>query len=116
MRLIIRLPALWLVMGVLATPATASYQTGYGLLRECEKADNSLCLGYVEGVIDLNVAARGKGVPLIGPCIPYGAAAGQMALLVKEYLRAHAKDLHYEASLLVTDALSAAFPCRRMAG
>jgi hypothetical protein len=103
----------WLTLIICATfvsDAIGSYQTGFQLLSQCEAADYSVCLGYIEGIVDITSAARQKGSPMRSPCIPVGAPV-QLRLIVIQHLRREAKLLHFEASLLVYDALMAAFPC-----
>jgi hypothetical protein len=106
------LPSLALIIcATFVSDAIGGYQTGFQLLSQCESADYSVCLGYIEGIVDITSAARQKGALSRSPCIPMGAPAGQLRLVVIQHLRREAKSLHFEASLLVYDALMAAFPC-----
>jgi hypothetical protein len=49
---------------------------------------------------------------LKGHCVPGAATIGQLVHVVVKYLKDHSEKLHDFASILLSDALSAAFPCK----
>lgn len=115
----------------LGVPQRAAANDGNGLLNDCAAAervadggqqsvdaiDAIRCVTYVEGIGDMNSAYRvllneRHEQPFF--CQPdAGLQNQQAARIVVKYLRAHPERLHEPAVLLVTLALSEAFPCRK---
>lgn len=100
-------------LSIVAPLHASSYYSGYELLARCDDNRQLACIGYIAGVSDLTNALIATGALPRGLCIPDNASAGQLELVVVQYLRSRPQNLHYEASLLVKNALEAAFPCAR---
>lgn len=94
-------------------PVSAGFTTGhelYGWFQEADKQDGSdwetgLFYGYVGGVFD---AGHGQWF-----CTPAGVTRGQIAEIVKVFLRDHPGLLHLSATKLVTGALTLQFSCNK---
>lgn len=72
----------------------------------------SFCTGYISGIVDFHqlVIADQKTK---GPyCVPGGNVTFyQLARIVLKYGNDHPEELHLAAALVVTEALTRAFPC-----
>jgi hypothetical protein len=117
LRLNIRATFTILVIGevTLTSPAAhgaSQYHQGVTLLRDCENNDplkQLPCSAYIEGVSD-TLLATGRLLP--APCYPAGGVqAGQLSLVVVQFLRAHPERLYEGGARLVQEALNGAFPC-----
>jgi hypothetical protein len=74
------------------------------------------CLGWVEGLLDINEIYRGLGAlekTGEGFCTPLTATATDAARAVARYFRDHPDALHFSARILAYMALRQAFPCER---
>ena len=91
---------------------TSQYHQGVTLLRDCENSDpvkQLPCSAYIEGVSDTLLATQGL---LPAPCYAAGEVqAGQLSLVVVQFLRAHPERLYEGGARLVQEALNGAFPC-----
>jgi hypothetical protein len=75
-----------------------------------------VCVGWVEGLVDLNEIYRGLGAleqTREGFCTPPTATVADAARAVARYLRDHPDALHFSARILAYMALRQAFPCER---
>jgi hypothetical protein len=92
--------------------SASQYHQGATLLRDCENSDplkQLPCSAYIEGVSDALLATEGL---LSAPCYPAGGVqAGQLSLVVVQFLRAHPERLYEGGARLVQEALNGAFPC-----
>lgn len=93
---------------LLATAAHAEFYTGNELLtrmnnKENSIVDNMLSLGYVAGVHDTNNGARF--------CTPVTVQSGQVRDVVHKWLLANPEWRDYSGDMVVTFALSSAWPC-----
>jgi len=104
-----------LLLALLVCPAIASAQApflnGASLLDYLDEAaastsfsKHAIAMGYVTGVHD---AMAGREV-----CTDRSVSAKEDMEIVHQYLRAHPEQLAEPAAALVTQALSASFPCR----
>jgi hypothetical protein len=60
-------------------------------------------LGYVAGVADETTTKS---------CPPGGVAYGQIAEVVRKYLKDHPEELHLDPNVLVLKAIQTAWPCK----
>ena len=71
------------------------------------------CLGYIQGVIDHEIL-RSRNVAADGIfCIREPVAGSRLIATVNRYLKANPARHRQMASILVSEALEAEFPCRR---
>ena len=108
--------ALGPILTVIPAQAAADTDTGNALLKLCRagKSGNATgyayCLGYTLGVSDV---ARRAGVQGKRYC-PHGeVTSGQTMGVVTVWLERHPELLHLAAYILITEALSEAFPCKK---
>jgi hypothetical protein len=119
--------ALLLATGALSTPAHS--ETGDGLLQACEalereahisgdkiqlpeRADVQRCWGYMAAVQDFSVLVDDEtGKHLLGSCPGPNTKLTKLIRVFTNYARAHPKELHEKASVLVYQAMQSAFPC-----
>lgn len=97
-----------------AAAAASTFRTGNDLLLSCKAADTfnqGVCNGYMTGVFDVENAFTEAGVSKRIFCIPAGATAGQLQLVVIQYLEEHPEELHLTAAGLTLLAFQDAFPC-----
>ena len=91
-----------------------SFKTGSSILESCEREswfNKGYCLGYIIGVSDAaNTLAVWKGFAE-SICTPQGVTSGQLQKVVVNNLNENPEELHLNASSLVLNALSEAFPC-----
>jgi hypothetical protein len=78
---------------------------GVNLLRACDGPEGAVDYGYCLGVL------RGVGFWLLPKGCSDDVGGGQRLLVVKKYLKDHPEDLNEPDALLVSVALSKAFPC-----
>ncbi|MES1993759.1 MAG: Rap1a/Tai family immunity protein [Pseudomonadota bacterium] len=64
---------------------------------------SGLFRGYIGGVVDV-----GDGILF---CIPTGVTRGQYVAVVAKYIKAHPEKWNQDASALVVNAMTKAFPC-----
>jgi hypothetical protein len=86
-------------------------------LSSAEMMDSSFCVGYLWGVHDMEFTVqmleeRQKVAVMRHSCVPSNASTGRMARVVVKYLRDNPEHLTLPASVLVTDAIRTAFPCK----
>lgn len=96
-------------------PGGGSSMNGNKLLAYCEHQMGSpewtLCMGYIQGSTDqIKTMRRVFGDSPIS-CVPASVTIGQMMDVGVEYLRAHPETRHLDASSLMLDAATKAFPC-----
>ena len=106
------------------------FADGNRLLRSCEVLLNTMsnseisgnlfdagfCLGYVQGVHQLNRACNflleRKKQPIF--CSPHGKITNNQAVrIITKYLKEHPEQLHEEEIFLVIKAFGIAFPCKK---
>ena len=92
--------------------------TGYDILEFCtmpKKASypEGVCLGFTNGVEEgYMVGAILHGVTKKSFCKPKGVTRGQLILIVVKYLKDNPERLHYQATQLILEAMTQAFPCQ----
>ena len=97
----------------ISSAAAAPMMSGNKLLQLCGGASVDRCVAYIQGVADHeslrsgNIAANGIF------CIREGVADKRLVNLVKAYLAMHPGKARLMASVVVSEALEEAFPCRR---
>jgi len=99
---------------LLLVPFPASgFITGSDLLGWCEGSGEAdvECRFYIIGVADAHDADAASHGFARGFCIPKEVKASQLQVVVTNWLKAHAKDLHYGAASLLLAALHQTFPC-----
>jgi hypothetical protein len=100
---------------VLSLSAYANWQTGNSLLDKM-KTSKVFAFGYVAGIADENDGSYfvniGAAIPSYVSCIPGGVTIGQASDVVEQYLIANPAIRHYSASILVSNALTATWPCK----
>jgi hypothetical protein len=97
-----------------AAPAHAAFKSGNDLFFWCSasRPDPDFdtkwgeCLGYIIGAADSGERGNRR------ICLPGEATIGEVRDTVIQYLVMNPQMRHYPADLLVTLALSQAFPCR----
>jgi hypothetical protein len=82
-----------------------------------EAVDGGICVGYLWGVHDIEFFVQmfeehQKVAVMRHSCVPSNASTGQIVRVVVKYLRDNPKHLNMPASVLVTDAIRSAFPCK----
>lgn len=70
----------------------------------------SLCVVYIEGFLYGAYAQKRFNEPM---CFPEGVTPLQAVQVVEKYFRDRPENLHDDAWMAITAALSAAFPCKR---
>jgi len=94
------------------------YYDGNKLLGSCESyiskigiaAKGNVCFGYVIGIADADTTLIYEDIRS-NRCIPFKVGGNQLVRVVTKYLQEHPDRLHMAAPVLVSDALSEAFPC-----
>jgi len=93
-----------------------STTTGNQLLERCQSTDTfeqSFCLGYLEGVTDLN-AMHGSVLPVNQrSCAPENVTNGQIRDVAVKYLKDHPEERHMLAAILIVKGMAEAFPCTK---
>ena len=112
----------YLIVLILSTliPASsfASFKGGNELHAACstegkesvDYAATSLCLGYVQGIVDAHVSYVEWGVMPPNFCIQRGVTVGQLVKVALKHMNEHPEKLHLTAASLVTNAFAFAFP------
>ena len=74
-------------------------------------------MAFIHGVIggfDMGSTAQhiseGKGHPTVDLCVPNGVTNGQIIKVIKTFADRHPEQLHYPADVLVTRAITDAWP------
>jgi hypothetical protein len=78
---------------------------GTNLLRACDMSEDTIDYGYCLGVV------RGVGFWILPKGCSDDVSGEQRATVVIKYLKGHPEDLNLPDALLVSAALSKAFPC-----
>ncbi len=86
-------------------------------LSSSDAAEGEFCVGYVLGVHDMDFTVQmleeHEKVSLMKhACSPSNASTAQAVRVVVKYLRNNPERPHMPASVLVTDAIRSAFPCK----
>ncbi|MBI2186601.1 MAG: hypothetical protein HYU37_05680 [Acidobacteria bacterium] len=79
-----------------------------------QAAETRACLGWIEGLIDINEIYRGLGAlekTSEGFCTPPGATVADAAEAVARYFADHPDALDFSARILAYMALRQRFPC-----
>ena len=93
-----------------------STTTGNSLLETCSsvgKADELFCLGYIGGVADVDGLEGATFPERQRSCVPDNVSNGQLMDVVVKYLKEHPEERHMLAAILIVEALTKAFPCKR---
>lgn len=113
-----------LIAALMAGPASAEnlrllWMDGNELHELCSEASGQygkgVCMGYVVGVLDGNnmhsdiSASNSEGAYTI--CTALTAPRGQVRDVVKKYLTDNPGIRHYNAAIIVMEAITEAFPC-----
>jgi hypothetical protein len=118
-----------LVLGlIVCTPALG--ESGTALLQACEalerearisgdritvpaRGDIQRCWGYMSAVQDFSIIVTDekRGIPLLNSFPGPETTLIQLIRVFTEYARRHPQNLHNKASLIVYEAMLAAFPC-----
>jgi hypothetical protein len=85
--------------------ATPRKLDGMNLLKACDASEGTVDRGYCMGVI------RGVSFWLLPKGCSDDVSAGQMVMVVSKFLKVHPEDVNEPDALLVSVALSKAFPC-----
>jgi len=78
---------------------------GTNLLRACDAREGTVDYGYCLGMV------RGVSFWLLPKGCSDDVSIGQMVLIVSKYLKYHPEELNQPDALVVSAALSKAFPC-----
>lgn len=100
-----------MVAAVICGPAHAEFMTGNELLDRINGegyTERGFAMGFIAGIAD--------AMDNILLCMPEGATVGQARDIATRYLRNNPQIRHKGASVLVVDALSAAWPCAKSKG
>jgi len=101
---------LCLVVSLLgAAPAPAGFESGEMLLHLCQ-SNGSICLAYLEGVVDGAEALAWQGV-VSGLCVPERVESAEVREIFLDYAQRQAEILKLPAGMLVIDALKQAWRC-----
>jgi hypothetical protein len=94
------------------------YSNGNGLLSVCTDeqlpANFGLCIGVIQGILMGANLAGSADCPVTASshwCIPPEATVGQVRDVVVKALREHPETRHNPSSILVANAVIAAWPC-----
>ena len=97
---------------LLASPVSYSLVTGNKLVEYCKPDDGDIywgmCRGYISGVYDRQYWVEDSEFK---SCPPDGVTLEQMTSVVIKYLTDRPEQLHIQASVLVSVAISLAWPC-----
>jgi len=86
-------------------------------LSTTDALEGSFCVGYILGNHDTDYMVQmleehEKITLMKHACSPSNASTAQAVRIVVKYLRDNPERLHMPASVLVTDAIRSAFPCK----
>lgn len=86
-------------------------------LSSLDALEGTFCVGYVSGVHDADFMVQmledhEKVALMKHACPPSNASTDQAVRIVVKYLRDNPERLHMPASVIVTDAVRSAFPCK----
>ena len=84
-------------------------------IKNKERIDMGYCAGYLDGATDVEQAwswVEGTSSKATHFCLPNEATKGQMLLVIKKWMEDHPAELHKQASILIHEAFSNAFPCK----
>jgi hypothetical protein len=106
-----------LLVALYAPPASALYLDGGKLQGQCAamsrdgsyRVADGLVGGYVAGVVDAALAARGKP----GFCLPAATDLQRLREVACRYVGRHAEARRQGGAVLVRAALAEAYPCPR---
>ena len=111
-----RCVAIWIVLSVVASVAASAQgskdvHSGNTWQGPC-KSGQTLCSGYISGLVDMHVLMVGKGSNPLW-CAPDGVTYGQAVKIVTAYGEKHPAKLHLRYAELAAIALAEAFPCKK---
>lgn len=93
---------------LMASPSFGYFQSGNDLYSACEYPNQSFCLGYILGAVDVN----SWHTPVDdNVCIPPSAIGNQIKDVVHAYLKAHPETRQESAPTLIYRALVDAWRC-----
>lgn len=116
-----------LILGIVLAPGTAGAATARDLLKSCDIVVRSMegsgrevsiaaggraCWNYMEAVQDMVALADENGHRLLNVCVPEDGRKDGLVRAFTTYAHAHPSELDNRASLVVLQALWAAFPCK----
>jgi hypothetical protein len=97
--------------------------TGNDLVASCSATsefESGACIGFIQGVINgFNSGAivqHGRGNEqrsIFDLCVPNGVTTGQTTKVILAYADKHPEQLHYPADVIVTKAVSEAWPLEK---
>jgi Rap1a immunity proteins len=97
--------------------------TGNDLVASCSATsefESGSCIGFIQGVINgfnsgtIVQHGRGNGEhSILDLCVPNGVTNGQVTKVVLAYTDKHPEQLHYPADVIVTKAISEAWPLEK---
>lgn len=76
---------------------------------ELDSFEAGRCWGYISASTDIYQVVKYGSSRIV--CLPEGLEVSQLVRIVVEYLNEHPKDLDHPAFVIITEALSNAFPC-----
>ena len=101
---------LLMVLALLGTgSARAGFESGEMLLHLCQ-SNGSVCLAYLEGVVDGAEALAWQGV-ITGMCVPERVESAEVREIFMDYADRQPHILKLPAGMLVIDALKEAWRC-----
>ena len=92
-----------------AGSARAGFESGEMLLHLCQ-SNGSVCLAYLEGVVDGAEALAWHGV-VTGLCVPERVESAEVREIFLNYAERQSELLRLPAGMLVIDALKEAWRC-----
>jgi hypothetical protein len=103
------------VVALFTMACAAQADTGNELKSYCTGRsgfDSGRCHGYISGVVEwqLIIAAAQRMAP-IKYCLPEGVTYGQIVDIVKKFMADNPDKTHWEASVIIHNAVLNAFPC-----
>ena len=102
------LPVLALLL-LASGAARAGFESGEMMLHLCQ-SNASICLAYLEGVVDGAEALAWHGV-VTGVCVPERVESAEVRQIFLEYAERQSEILKLPAGMLVIDALREAWRC-----
>jgi hypothetical protein len=111
--------AYWIICTAFAAwpaPSKAYFISGNDLWEFCDPAKGEAgkagCSGFILGVVDGQGAFTSEDAAKYF-CIPEGVQGSQLRAIVTTHLQTKPATRHQPAAFLITEALMAAYPCRK---
>jgi hypothetical protein len=106
-----RLLALLLISALTKPSAAAFFIDGYELLRNCERQNESFCVGYIAGALSASTAYQVLQEKRLF-CLPDGVKLGELRAVVVNHLKRNSKKLHWDAAALVISGMRESYPAK----